>query len=146
MSDELLQDVEKRLDNLRKELYQEIEKVRIASTTRDETQVKELHEFRLSMHTDLEGVKKSFRNNAWSLVGVLVTIAMASAVYFSNQIDGAEKNINKITVQQAVNTTHIGVNGDHIKSLTGLMKEHKLESNKNYKELEDEIKAIRRAP
>lgn len=137
MSDDILQDVEQRLDSLRKELYQEIEKVRVNSNTRDENQVKELHEFRLSMHSDLEGVKKSFRNNAWSLVGVLVTIALASAVYFSTQVKSAESRINQITVQQAVNTTHIG-------TLTIMFKEHKKESHEIHEELEDEIENIHR--
>lgn len=138
MSEELLQDVEKRLDNLRKELYQEIAKVRESSTKRDDNQVKELHEFRLSMHTDLEDVKKSFRNNAWSLVGVLLTAALASLVYFADQFSSADTKINQITVQQAVNTTHIG-------SLSVMFKEHKLQSNKTHEGLEDEIEELHRA-
>ncbi len=104
---DVMVEVEKRITDMREEIYERMDLLRTRFKDRDEELSKDVHELQGSIHEDIEVIRKSFARNVWSALGLLFIVVTGFSTYVLDGQHTIESNIDEVTIQQAVTTVHI---------------------------------------
>jgi len=135
MSDELDANLERRLSDLRQEIYEEVSKVKDilhGDHLGLGTSMGNLHN---EIRNEMTEIKRSLNRTIWSVLAVLISFIGSFALYALNVHDGFDKEIFILNKQQAVNSTQIA-------SLATLAAKHEDLSHKSHSEFREKLAEV----